>query len=83
MAKGKILNTTVHLTDPDTGKAEVWQPGRRLSAADRKRLGWPQDHESMRDAEDDDPEPAKDDDAEALNKAATKLESQSQRGSGR
>lgn len=51
---GKKLNSTVYLTDPDTGATEKWQSGRKLSAADQKRLGWPDDHESLVDDLDED-----------------------------
>lgn len=57
MAKRKELNTTVYVNNPDTGVQEKWGPGRKLSAADVKLLGWPPDHEGFRDANGDEDEP--------------------------
>jgi hypothetical protein len=76
---GKVLNSTVHFVDPDTGETEIWHPGRKLSAADIKKLGWPKGHESIgEDDEEDSPEGDPEDEQAKLRQAARELETQAQ-----
>lgn len=59
MAKGKRLNTTVHLSDFETGEAKVLGPNDKLSAEDRKELEkrWGKKaSEFLEDSEDEEPE---------------------------